>query len=754
MQFLRPRNLNEALSRLLVVVLAPMLFGTLALLVFQASQDRREAQTRMSTLAHTLAQVMDAEVESARAKLEVLAASGLVDRGDFRQLRDFAAEALRSTPGSVVELVGPDGRVVFNTMVPWGDALPNLWSIGDRNEEVEWEGRKLPLGSGNLSRLAMESGMPAHSDLYYGVQVNRPALSVAMPVFRDGKPRFAIILTYPPQTLQARIRAAMQGSGTRALVVDRRGLVVAATGATGETMGDKAFAVETAAKPAGLFQVTSSEGTPLTGAFVTSRANGFSIRVAQPRISDILPSRATTLAWTALLMVAIGTSLLLASIFSRRLARPLAELGEDVRAGREPPPGREAGIEEIDLLAQALRDGARAERERAEESTRRRIAESQEALLRQADRQKDEFLATLAHELRNPLAPIRNSAELIRLRKATDPVIDRARTVIERQTLHLTHLVDDLLDVSRVTLGRVQLRREPVNLVEVAASALDAVSGAAAESGVHVVRRFAATPAWVSGDVTRLAQCVANVLNNAIKFTPHGGQVEMTLLRSNDRAVLSVRDSGVGISPDNLKRVFELFVQERHSGQGGNSGLGIGLALTRRLLELHGGSIAASSEGPGCGSTFTITLPLAEVPGQERVRKPAGTVRRQVDANLLVVDDNPDAAETLAELLLAEGYHVAVAHDGESAVRHVAQRRPDAVLLDIGLPDIDGYEACRRIRLQAADGHPPLLVAVTGWGQAADRERAQDAGFDAHLTKPVDPADLLRLLQERLATLA
>ena len=754
MPLFRPRNLNEALSRLLIVVVAPLLVGTLALMAFQNSQETRHSRTRMGALAQTLAQLMDTEFDRARSKLEVLAASELVDRADWRRMRLFAADSIRATPGSLVVLVGPDGKVLFNTFVPWGDATPNLWAIGDRQEEVEWEGRRLPLSSGNLSRLAMQSGHAVYSDLYYAVQAGRPSLSVAIPVFRDGRPRYALILSFPPSLLQERMRTAVPGEAIRTSIIDRRGLVVATNGGSAARTGDRAMPVAMPpGTPEGTYQSTARDGTPLSGAYAISRANGFSVRVAQLRGSEILPSRTASAAWVALLVVALGLSLLLASVFSRRLAQPLRELGDDVRAGREPPPERDTGIEEIDVLAQALRDGARAERERAEEQTRRRVAENQEALLRQADRQKDEFLATLAHELRNPLAPIRNSVELIRLRGLHDPAVDRARAVIERQTMHLSHLVDDLLDVSRVTLGRIQLRREMVDVVEVAACALDAVSTAAAAAGVQLSHEFRERCAWVSGDVTRLSQCVVNILNNAVKFTPHGGQVHVTVARGDGHVAVRVRDSGVGISPDNLQRVFELFVQERHSGQGGNTGLGIGLALTRRLLELHGGSIAASSDGPGRGSTFTIELPLVDGPSQPPRTAPAAHANI-ADANVLVVDDNADAAETLADLLRLNGLQVTVAHDGETAVRHVAQRRPDVVLLDIGLPDIDGREACRRIRAQAADGQAPVLVAITGWGQESDHEQSRSAGFDAHLTKPVDPDALVRLLQERLATVA
>jgi signal transduction histidine kinase/ActR/RegA family two-component response regulator len=421
-----------------------------------------------------------------------------------------------------------------------------------------------------------------------------------------------------------------------------------------------------------------------------------------------------------------------------------------VLAGRPPPPERDTGIAEIDVLARALREGAVAEQLRMDERTRRRLAESQEAMLRVADRQKDEFLATLAHELRNPLAPIRTAVELIRLRAPDDPVVERARAAIERQTMHLSHLVDDLLDVSRITLGRIHLRQEPVNMGEVAAAAVDSISATAARAGLVLEQDIPRPAPFVRGDVTRLTQCVVNLLNNAIKFTASGGRLWVRVKARDDRVFVQVQDSGVGVSPENLDRIFDLFVQERHSGHGGNTGLGIGLALTRRLVELHGGTIHATSEGLGQGSTFCIELPRVQAPQELPPPKPAPERAHDGGGRVLVVDDNRDAADTLGELLGMSGYDVALAHDGESAVRAVQEQEPEVVLLDIGLPDIDGYEACRRIRANEAIVRQPLLVAVTGWGQQSDQQAAKAAGFDAHLTKPVAPAKLMELLDERM----
>jgi signal transduction histidine kinase len=746
----RPHNLNQALWRLLAAVLAPLLVGMFGLLALQSVQENRLAQTRLSALAQTLVQTTDAEFERARAQLEVLAASPLIDEGDWHHLHEFAGEITRRSPGSLIVLVDGGGQMLINTAVPRGVALPNLWQLAAESREVEWEGKPLPLSSGNLTKRALELRSVVHSDLYFGVGVQRPALSLAIPVLRPGgAAHYALIYSFQPSQLQERLRTAVQVEGIRAALVDRRGLVVASNAAAAAQLGERAMPVDTPpGSTGGFYRITSRDGTDLMGAWVRSPVNGYVVRVSQPHGGGLLPSRLTSLAFAVLLVTAVLVSAVLAGVLSRKLARPLRELGDDVRNGRAPADGRETGIFEIDLLAQALRDGVSAEHRRADEQTRRRVAEQQEQMLRQADRQKDEFLATLAHELRNPLAPIRTAVELIRLRAPADPVVERARGVIDRQTLHLSHLVDDLLEVSRITLGRIQLRQERVNLAEVASSAVDAVTPAATRAGLTIERDIRAPAPWVQGDLTRLTQCVVNLLNNAIKFTKPGGRLSVRVWRQDGGAVIEVQDTGIGITPDNLERIFDLFVQERHSGHGGNTGLGIGLALTRRLVDLHGGKIRAHSQGLGHGSCFRIDIPAADAP-RGAAPQPARERPAERGARVLVVDDNRDAAETLGELLGLSGYQVSLAHDGESAVRAALDQHPDAALLDIGLPDIDGYEACRRIRASSGERRP-LLVAVTGWGQGSDKDSARRAGFDAHLTKPVAPEQLMALLEEKL----
>ncbi|WP_248341812.1 PAS domain-containing hybrid sensor histidine kinase/response regulator [Anaeromyxobacter paludicola] len=367
-----------------------------------------------------------------------------------------------------------------------------------------------------------------------------------------------------------------------------------------------------------------------------------------------------------------------------------------------------------------------------------------EEALREADRRKDHFLGVLSHELRNPLAPIRNSVFLLRRAPPGGEQSRRAVDVIGRQVEHLTRLVDDLLDVSRIVHGKVSLRRERLDLVEVARRSAEDLRAVFEERGLALEVRLPAEPLWMHADPTRLAQLVGNLLQNAAKFTPAGGRVGLTVTGGAQQAALAVSDTGVGIAPELLGRVFEPFVQAEEALAQGRAGLGLGLALVKGLAELHGGTASASSEGPGRGSTFRVELPL-EPPGEAGARsREASQVRALLGRRVLVVDDNVDAAESLAELLVLFGHQVEVAFDGPSAIEKARARPPEAVLCDLGLPGMSGYEVARALRRECGDR--TRLIALSGYAQPGDLQRSAEAGFDAHLSKPADPADIERLL--------
>ncbi|MEP7313924.1 MAG: hybrid sensor histidine kinase/response regulator [Pseudomonadota bacterium] len=364
-----------------------------------------------------------------------------------------------------------------------------------------------------------------------------------------------------------------------------------------------------------------------------------------------------------------------------------------------------------------------------------------EAALRTESRHKDEFLAMLAHELRNPLASIRNASELMSRKQLPDTQAQTTAALLKRQVVQLTRLVDDLLDVSRITQGRIELQRQPVSLQTVVAHALESVQPLILQKQHSVSVQQPPQALYVSGDAARLVQCVANLLTNAGKYTDERGQIDVRLEGTATTAVITVSDNGIGISEELLPSIFDLFVQSQRSLDRSQGGLGIGLSVVRRLVEMHGGGVSASSAGAQCGSSFAITLPLTEAPevaSEPAAAAAAGPVQAQ---RVLVVDDNIDAARSLTELLRLEGHHAQPVFTSQEALECAASFEADVILLDIGLPVLDGYEVARRLRMR---GNRARLVAVTGYGRKADVEQALAAGFDAHMLKPVD----LKLLQQ------
>ena len=358
--------------------------------------------------------------------------------------------------------------------------------------------------------------------------------------------------------------------------------------------------------------------------------------------------------------------------------------------------------------------------------------------LREADRRKDEFLATLAHEIRNPLAPIRNELEIMRMAHGNTDVIEHSRAVMERQLAHLVHLVDDLMDVSRITRGKLELRRGKLALEAALQAALETSRPLIEAARHNLAVNLPQEPVYVLGDLTRLAQIFSNLLNNAAKYTPPGGRITLTASLVNGEAVIEVRDTGVGIAAEALPDIFEMFAQANRDRGLAHGGLGIGLALVHGLAEMHGGTISAESGGVGLGSAFTVRLPALQVSELDdagaRSQEPGPTVVRR---RVLVADDNLDAAESLAMLLTMMGHEVRAAHDGAQAVEQAEQFRPDLILMDVGMPKLDGLQAATRIRSMDW-GAAPVIVALTGWGQEADRKRSKEAGCDEHLVKPLD----------------
>src|SRR6202521_579975 len=379
-----------------------------------------------------------------------------------------------------------------------------------------------------------------------------------------------------------------------------------------------------------------------------------------------------------------------------------------------------------------------------------KIAELQRAeeALREADRRKSEFVAILAHELRTPLAPIRNAVEILRRSGGDEQRVKPATEMMQRQVGQMVRLVDDLLDMSRISGGKIQLRMEPVELASVVHHAVEAARPLCESMDHELTVTLPPEPTYLNADPTRLAQVIGNLLNNAAKFTEKGGRILLTVGREGKQALIRVQDTGIGIAAEQLPRIFEMFTQADTWLERSPGGLGLGLTLVKNLVEMHAGTVEARSGGVGQGSEFVVRLPLLSgspptLSPESSDVKLVATVQRRI----LIVDDNQDSAESLATLLKLTGHEVHIAHDGLEAVEEAAAFQPQVVLLDIGLPGINGYEAARRIREQQRS-KALTLVALTGWGQEEDRRRSEEAGFDAHMVKPVDFPPLIKLLDE------
>ncbi|MBS0419060.1 MAG: response regulator [Proteobacteria bacterium] len=450
----------------------------------------------------------------------------------------------------------------------------------------------------------------------------------------------------------------------------------------------------------------------------------------------------------------------------RELNRTLAIANQQLGAANEQLAAANTTLQaektrELETLNRVLQR-ANTELEQANRTLQSEVAERTrvEQALVAADRHKDEFLAMLAHELRNPLAPILNAVQLIRKKPLADPQLLWSRDLIERQLGHLTRLVDDLLDVSRITRGKINLSRESVEVADLIARAVETVQPLIVERGHQLSLDVSPDSMQVFGDPLRLTQAVGNVLSNAAKYTENGGAISLVARQADGWVEIRVRDTGIGIPSDLQPMIFDMFTQLNHQPGRPQSGLGIGLALVRKLLEMHGGTVTAFSEGNGRGSEFLITLPvISNESGAANGRATSRALGSEMESvaqirrRILVADDNSDALESLATLLELSGHEVFSAANGALALESAERHLPEVALLDIGMPKLDGYEVARRIRAQPW-GRRITLVALTGWGQESDRRRSGEAGFDSHLVKPLDLDKLTALLQHLPASIA
>ncbi len=725
------------LVRLTLGTLLPVVVFA-AVVAFQLARSEREAsERRVVRSARMLALAFDREMSGSIRALQALAESDRIERGELESFRAECERVLRTQPSwRRVQLLAPDGRQLTNTDFPWGFPLPRI-------------------SESRSFASVLETRQPTVGNLAWSAD-KLLAFPVRVPVMRGGELLYVLTAVITPEALTPVVAPqAEDGEEWTRTLVDHRGLVAARTREPERFVGQSAtptFLQHTRAATEGVFPNISMEGARVYVAFSHSQSWGWTAAVVSPRhVLDAPVSR------SMLTVGGLGLGLLLVSVggawvFSQRLERSIsqASAAADALARGEPPGMAPSSVRELARLGEALERSGQLLRERERErDANLAAAESARAEAVAATQAKDTFLAMLGHELRNPLAPIVTSMELLRRRGLAGTP---EHEVISRQLRHVVRLVDDLLDVARISRGQMSLHREPLQLSSAIARAVESVAPLLEQRQHALELDVPASGLWVLGDADRLTQVVANLLTNAAKYTSPGGLIQVRAHARDGGIALVVADNGPGLPPDLVPRIFEPFVQGPRTLDRSEGGLGIGLALVRSLVEAHGGRVEPHSDGPGLGSTFTVWLPehtRAEAPSSEHARREPTplpvTAVPEPPLRVLVVDDNVDAADGLADLLSMVGYEVVVAHDCTGALKRAEESRPHVAILDIGLPDVDGYGVAVRLRERLGE-RSPVLAALTGYSQDGDRQRSQAAGFRQHFVKPVDIEELLAFL--------
>ncbi|HWA39537.1 MAG TPA: ATP-binding protein [Burkholderiales bacterium] len=722
---LRSVPLRRRLFLLVAAALLPLAAMAVVAVLFALQQQRAQAEAAGLEITRALAIAVDGELQRSIAVLELLAISPQLEAGDLKAFDAVLRRALGSRSAwSAINLAAPDGQQVAST----ADAAP-LPRIVEMESFRQVVARREP-SVGNL-----EKGR--RGNLLFAVRV---------PVVRDGQVSYVLSAVVRPDAILEVVQRQRVPENWVISVFDAKRHRVARSRLHQENLGS--LPSDT------LVELMDRKGAEGTG--VTHAVEGDRIYTAFSRLPDTrwsvaigIPAAdveaATWRSFATLLggvLASIALGAFVALLLGRRIAAPMAELARAAQAlgMRARPEAPRTDIREIREVGTALESAAdglakyAAEREALlqREQQARAAAES-------ASRAKDEFLAMLGHELRNPLGAISNASLLLQSGQADAKAAALARDILRRQVEHLSRMTDDLLDAGRAITGKIALHRRPLELAVAARQTLATLHARTARHRVTT----ALAPVWIDADATRVEQILSNLVVNAVKYTPEGGNVHVEVRAQDGLAVLEVRDDGIGMPPELAAQAFELFVQGKRDLDRAYGGLGIGLTLVRRLAELHGGSAEAHSDGAGRGSRFTVRFPSIAAPAQQAAAREPEPPAAPKD--ILLIEDNADARASLQKLLELAGHRVRVAEDGAAGLAQLLAAPPDIALIDIGLPRMDGYEVARRARRELAAPRP-YLVAITGYGAPEDRERALEAGFDEHVTKPVDAAALRRLV--------
>lgn len=723
-----PRPLRHHLLLLAAIGLLPVVLMSAWLIYDQTEAQQRNLQRSALDLSRALASAVESELQATVNALQGLAPAQPLDEVKLREFYLQAQGAVRVRPNwAGMTLTDGEGRILFRTRAPYG-AVPEE-SAEPKSLDAALRGGRPVVG--------LLSGGPLGQHL---VPVRVPTLDAG------GRVMYVVTALVRPDRFLEILRRQKAQPDWIISVFDSAGRRIARTKDHEKTLG-------TPASPsvAALMQEDAIEGHGITRSveglenftgFSRVPGYGWSVAVGVPTatLRESIERSTTTygMGVAASLIACWGLALILA----RRIRDPINQVREQaILLGEGAPVGmRPTGIREVDEMATALAAAA-AQRAMSADEREKLLKSLQETLklAEEAGRAKDGFMAMLGHELRNPLAPIVNALQLMELKG--DKTTEAERRIIGRQVDHMKRLVDDLLDISRITRGQLEIRDGRVDLRVVVERSIEAVRPLLAARNAPWRVDVPDTPLWVRGDEDRLVQVVVNLLTNALRFDP-AGEIRLAAHGTRDEAEVTVRDEGAGMTPEVLAQVFQAFYQAPQSLARAVGGLGLGLAIVRSIVELHGGRVGADSRGPGQGSEFTVVLPRTSA-GEAAVAPAAPAPARAQPAvaqgRVLVVDDNIDAADTTAVLLQLFGFEVRTAHNGREAMQVLRDFRPEVAVLDIGLPDVDGYELARRILEEGFDGG---LIALTGYSQAADRESSAAAGFAMHLAKPTDAKSL------------
>lgn len=705
-----------------LVILVPAMAFSWAGLNMLVDRERDARIRSVQETARAAAITIDREIAAAKASLRVFANSQLLEKGGFEDLHALMTASNRS-PTSWTVLSDTEGQPLVNTFIPFGVPLPKI--------EGQWVDRVFKSPEGSVS------------GYFWGALAQQPAISVDIPVMLGPQKNYVLSQVFYASHFNKAFSSPNIKPSWAMGIFGGDGIAIARNDKSAQVIGKPVrpeLHQASLEKYGGVIRFVGSAGIPLYGIFIHTDLTDWTIAIGVPVDEIDGSARNAALFYAVALALTFAFAILAATLLGRKLSTSLrhaAEAADALGKGKAIEP-RKSKVEEIDVLqfslyktgqdlieAQASRQRLEQERESLLQSEKqaRKVAEMQ-------NKAKDEFLAMLGHEIRNPLAAISGAMTIMDVQGASPEQIRRAKEVGSRQLKQLSHIVDDLLDISRVLAGKIQLKIQVMDLAELVKSCAE--SRASLDNGQHQWN-IKTRRAWVSADPTRLEQIVSNVLENAVKYTPAGGSITIDVGEEAGHAVVTVSDTGIGIDPDLLPRVFDVFVQGTVTMDRKQGGLGIGLALVRQLMEMHGGSVEAKSWGSGQGSTIVLWLPLINPPERSAVLNEADAVC--LPKRILLVEDSDDGREMLSTMLQLHGHHVSAACDGEQALSLADAGKFEIAVIDVGLPDINGYEVAKRLQANPAT-REIKLIALTGYGLKEDKEAARRAGFALHLTKP------------------